>query len=75
MSGPGNRDTDVPFSAEEAATIRRSVATPGAPVECPRCGTRLTSGLPLAGGGSVQMVWLLRCASCRRSMVVTDLPQ
>ena len=33
------RDTQPPFSKEEVALIRNAVLTPGAAVECPRCGS------------------------------------
>lgn len=68
-----DRDTPVTFSKEESELIRQMVVAPGADVTCPRCDTALESEV-IAGGGSIQSVWELKCSECRRTMIVRDLP-
>ncbi len=60
----------APFSPEERYTIRRSVAEDHSSVPCPRCHKTLESGPPVAGGGSIGEVWVVRCEDCQRQMVV-----
>ena len=67
------RPTPVHFSPDEAQRIREMIVTPGSQLECPRCGTLLRTGEPVAGG-SVAAIWELHCESCHRSMIVRDLP-
>ena len=62
------------FTPDEADAIRQMLVRPSAPVVCPRCGAALTTGEPIAGGGSIMMVWELSCERCRRTMVVSNLP-
>lgn len=62
------------FSPDESARIRESIVTPGASLDCPRCGNQLQIGEPLAAGGSIAAPWELRCESCMRSMIVRQLP-
>jgi DNA-binding response OmpR family regulator len=71
---PAQRETLAPFAPEETATIRRAIVTAGARLACPRCGGDLESGAPIGGGGSIALVWLLRCEPCQRSVIVRDLP-
>lgn len=61
------------FAPEEAHVIRTAVQAGEVAPSCPRCKRPLNSSLPLAGGGSIAMVWELRCDACRRSIVVRDL--
>jgi hypothetical protein len=56
--------TPVPFSHEEAASIREALATPGA-VSCPRCGERLT--VSRSSEGEMRA---LSCERCRRILVL-----
>lgn len=74
LNQPGNRDTPVTFSPEEATQIRKLIMTEGARVECPRCKGELNMET-IAGGGSIATVWELRCPQCRRSLIVKDLPK
>ncbi len=71
----GERDTLRPYSPEEAAQIRKALVTPDAPMLCPRCGSHLDMGGPVAGGGSMAIVWQFRCDACRRSIMVRDVPE
>ncbi|MFQ6046329.1 MAG: response regulator [Gemmatimonadales bacterium] len=64
----------APFSPDESARIRESIVTPGAPLACPRCGSQLHIGEPLAAGGSIAAPWELHCEFCMRSMIVRELP-
>ncbi len=73
-TGAEPRETRLPFSPEEAARIRELMVTPTARLACPRCGGDLSTGLPIAGGGSMTAVWEVRCDACARSMIVLDLP-
>ena len=75
MDNVGDRQTPLPYSPEDAERIRQMIATPGAKIVCPQCDEELTTGLPIAGGGTIAAVWEVRCSSCGRSLVVTDLPR
>jgi hypothetical protein len=72
MSEPGFRDTDAPFSPEEAEQIRAQLAHPGGRLECPRCHRALESGPPVAAGGSILGVYLVRCPECRRAYMASE---
>lgn len=63
-------DTPVPFSPDEAAAIRGMLAVSDATVVCPKCRGALT--FKKATGAGEIVVWELRCAYCRRSMIVSD---
>ncbi len=65
----------APFSPSEVAQIRRQIVTPGYDLACPRCGGALETDLPLAGGGSIALVWEVGCRRCQRSVAVRDLPE
>ena len=39
---------------------------------CPRCETRLKQEGPLAGGGSVGLVWRVSCAECDLSAFIAE---
>jgi hypothetical protein len=56
--------TPVPFSHEEAASIREAFATPGAEISCPRCGELLTER------SLEREVRALSCERCRRILVM-----
>ena len=73
MTEPDRRDTHPPFSKEEVALIRKAVMVPGAAVECPRCGSPLT--IETVPGAVQDGGWWIQCASCRRNLVVRDLPE
>ena len=67
-----SRETPVAFSPEEADQIRQMFKTPGLTrFPCPRCGGDLHSGLPMSGG-SMSLVWELRCTSCHRSLLFSE---
>ena len=66
--------TNAPFSKEEIALIRQAIVTPGATVECPRCGTLLTPEGPIAVDAAEGDVLWLCCATCKRNLIVRDLP-
>jgi uncharacterized C2H2 Zn-finger protein len=58
--------TPVPFSPEEAASIREAITTPGVEVlDCPRCGELLT--VSRSSEGEVRA---LSCERCRRILVM-----
>ena len=61
--------TPIPFSREEAASIREAIATPGTEVSCPRCDELLTVS-PTSGGA----IGALHCERCRRILVVAPGP-
>jgi hypothetical protein len=58
--------TPVPFSREEAASIREAIATPGVEViDCPRCQELLQVSRSSEGD-----VLALICERCRRILVL-----
>ena len=66
------RITDAPFSPQEAGLIRRILETPGAPLQCPRCSVDITEDEAIGIEGSVAVrIRLIRCALCRRMMMMT----
>jgi DNA-directed RNA polymerase subunit RPC12/RpoP len=69
-----DHDTSAPFSKEEVAIIREAVLTPGASVECPRCGSALTLKERVVGETTVALLWV-HCTTCRRNLIVRDLPE
>ncbi len=75
MTDARNRHTPLPYSPDHAERIRQMFATPGAKIVCPQCDEELTMGLPIAGGGTIELVWDVHCPSCGRSLVVRDLPR
>ncbi len=74
MGNGKNRPSPIPYSPNHAERIRQMFATPVAKIVYPQCDEDLTTGLPVAGGGTIASVWEVHCASCGRSLVVTDLP-
>ena len=71
----GSRQTQLPYSRDDAERIRQMVATPGAKIVCPQCDEELTMGVPIAGGGTIGFVWQPQCASCGRRLFLTDPPE
>ncbi|MGD2135537.1 MAG: hypothetical protein PVF27_05220 [Gemmatimonadales bacterium] len=71
---PDDHRTPVTYSKEEARQIRAAVRDESTPLNCPRCGRPLTVGAPVAGGGTMDLVWEVHCATCRRSVLVADVP-
>ncbi len=73
MTPGGGRGTNAPFSREEISVIRKAIATPGATVDCPRCGTLLVPEGPAVTEAKTTVLWLY-CASCNRNLIVHDWP-
>ena len=73
MTPGGEHVTNAPFSKDEIAVIRKAMATPGATVDCPRCGTLLASEGPAVAQAKSAVVWLY-CTSCKRNLIVRDWP-
>lgn len=69
-----DHQTPVTYSKDEARQIREAVNDRTKPLVCPRCGLALGVSPPVAGGGTVETVWELRCDDCRRSLLVTAPP-
>jgi uncharacterized paraquat-inducible protein A len=66
MSDEPRRSTPVPFSLEEATSIREAIATPGVEVlDCPRCGELLT--VTRLSKGEIRA---LSCERCRCILVL-----
>ena len=57
----------TPFSGPEADQIGADLISGEWDLMCPRCGTILKLSAPIGGGGSIALVWELRCPSCDRS--------
>ncbi len=72
MPTTDNSQTLVPFSSSDVDRIRKSMLTANANVVCPRCDRELTSD-PIAGGGSIETVWEVRCVPCGRSLIISGL--
>ncbi len=65
MANAESRQTPLHYSPDDARRIRQMIATPGEKLVCPQCDEELTTGLPIAGGGtgSSGARWQLsRCA-------------
>jgi len=60
--------TLVPYSPDEAEAIRKALVGRDVDV-CPRCGTILQATAPVAGGGSMALIWELFCPACLRVMI------
>jgi uncharacterized protein with PIN domain len=62
----------IPYDADDASHIRRQIATPGHPVRCPECQSKLR---PMAETRDVYHVWSLRCDQCERQLVILNRPE
>lgn len=60
------------FSKDETHAIRRMLDAHDAQPLCPRCRNRLKQEGPLAGGGSVGLVWRVSCETCNVSTFVAE---
>ena len=67
-----SQQTAVPFSPHDVDRIRESMLSPGAKIVCPQCNAELTTD-PIAGGGSIETVWEIRCVPCARSLVISGM--
>ena len=74
VTGPDSRSTSAPFSKDEIALIKQAILTPGAMVECPRCGTLLKTDAYLAAEAQKSKVLWVFCETCKRNLIVRDLP-
>lgn len=72
---PKNRRTPVTFSRDDSDSIREMLATPDAPLQCPRCEGQLQVGQPAAAGGTIEPAWEIRCAECHRVTYVGRIPK
>jgi hypothetical protein len=74
LTPPDQRDTSAPFSKEEIALIKQAILTPGAMVECPRCGTLLKIDThPAMEEHKLKVLWVF-CETCKRNLIVRDVP-
>ena len=65
-----SHETMLPFSGEDAATIRRMVAAGHSPVPCPRCGEELEVGDGVAEIDNNPVVRAFRCMRCRQMLML-----
>ncbi len=72
MPSTESQQAAVPFSPSDVDRIRESMLSLGARIACPQCDRELTSD-PIAGGGSIETVWEVRCVPCARSLVISGL--
>ncbi|HEX9729442.1 MAG TPA: hypothetical protein VGA37_13125 [Gemmatimonadales bacterium] len=70
---PSKRTTYAPFSRDEIGVLRTSLRAMETVPPCPRCGSALVTGAPVAGGGSMEFVWRFACDSCERKVMMQDL--
>ena len=69
------RDRVGDYTVHEKAAIARMVVTPDVRIECPRCDDHLElTGVPAAGGGTIETVWDFQCPGCHRRVLLTHLP-
>ncbi len=69
------RDRSDDYSVREKDEIARMVVTPDVRIECPRCPDHIElTGVPAAGGGTIEVVWDFQCPACRRRVLLTHLP-
>ena len=61
---PEINDTRKPYSAEEIKRIRKIMNSPASRMVCPRCGSPLSIGTPIAGGGTIRPVFQVKCKPC-----------
>ncbi len=74
VTGPDSRSTTAPFSKEEIELIKQAILTPGALVECPRCGTLLKTDPYVATEKHKTKVLWVFCETWKRNLIVRDLP-
>jgi hypothetical protein len=60
------------FTNEERRVIRRMLDHRDQVPVCPRCKNILRQEGPLAGGGSVGLVWRLTCATCNVASLIAE---
>jgi hypothetical protein len=65
---------DSSFNSEERKALQEALAAARSPIACPRCGTDVSIGVPVAGGGTVHPVWYVRCDRCDVTVYVSDIP-
>ncbi len=68
-----NESTDMDtFSPDEMSDIRLMLDFPDGQPECPRCQSILKQDGPVAGGGSVGLVWHMSCSPCNVEAFVAE---
>ncbi len=73
VTGRDQRTTSAPFSKEEITLIKRAILTPGAMVDCPRCGILLKIDAYLAADvPGTKALWVF-CETCKRNLIVRDV--
>jgi hypothetical protein len=60
------------FSYEEIKAIRHMLDTGDTIPLCPRCKSKMRQEGPLAGGGSVGLVWRMSCDKCNLAGMVAE---
>lgn len=63
------RQSGAGYSLDDAARIHNALLHRSGPLRCPCCGKSLSGTV---GAGDAQAVWLLRCPTCERSVVIRD---
>jgi len=66
---PRVRQSGTGYSLDDAARIHNALLHGGSPLRCPRCGKSLSGTV---GVDDAQAVWLLRCQTCERSVLIRD---
>ena len=65
-----SHETMLPFSGEDAASIRRMAAAGQSTMPCPRCGEELEVGDRVAEIDNNPVVSVFRCMRCRQMLMV-----
>lgn len=69
---PDDAKPPATFSHEEIKVIRHMLSTWDKPAVCPKCDSELSVSGPVAGGGSVGLVWRVECEACDRMAFVAE---
>jgi hypothetical protein len=65
------RDSQA-FTHEEIKAIRHMLDAQETVPSCPRCDSKMVQEGPLAGGGSVGLVWRMSCKKCNIAGLVAE---
>ncbi len=65
------RNSNV-FTHEEIKAIRQMLDTQQTIPLCPRCHSKMLQEGPVAGGGSVGLVWRMSCEKCKLAGLVAE---
>jgi len=68
----GETDDSAVYAQEEIRAIRQMLDADDVIPTCPRCQQRMQQEGPLAGGGSVGLVWRMGCEACNVAAFIAE---